>query len=46
MTPDEAGLYGFVVLVVLMFPKIPVGFVMAIVGFCWALPSWSPGTPP
>ena len=32
MTPTEAGIYGFVALVVLMFLKIPVGFVMALVG--------------
>ena len=32
MTPTEAGLYGFIVLVALMFLKIPVGFVMALVG--------------
>ncbi len=32
MTPTEAGIYGFVVLVALMFLKIPVGFVMALVG--------------
>ncbi len=33
MTPIAAGLWGFVLLVVLMFARIPVGFVMAIVGF-------------
>ena len=33
MTPVAAGLWGFVILVVLMFARIPVGFVMAIVGF-------------
>jgi len=33
MTPVTTGLLGFVVLVVLMFAQIPVGFVMAIVGF-------------
>ncbi|NTV54760.1 MAG: TRAP transporter large permease subunit, partial [Syntrophaceae bacterium] len=33
MTPTEAGLYGFVILIALMFLKIPVGFVMALVGF-------------
>ena len=32
MTPTEAGIIGFVALVVLMFLKIPVGFVMALVG--------------
>lgn len=33
MTPTAAGIIGFVVLVALMFLRIPVGFVMAIVGF-------------
>jgi len=33
MTPTEAGLYGSVVLIALMFLKIPVGFVMDLVGF-------------
>jgi C4-dicarboxylate transporter DctM subunit len=33
MTPTMMGLASFVVLVLLMFLKIPVGFVMAIVGF-------------
>jgi C4-dicarboxylate transporter DctM subunit len=33
MTPTMIGLTSFVVLVLLMFLKIPVGFVMAIVGF-------------
>ncbi|MFH1081733.1 MAG: TRAP transporter large permease [Pseudomonadota bacterium] len=33
MTPAIVGLASFVVLVLLMFLKIPVGFVMAIVGF-------------
>jgi C4-dicarboxylate transporter, DctM subunit len=33
MTPTLIGLLSFVVLVLLMFLKIPVGFVMAIVGF-------------
>ena len=33
MTPVTTGLLGFVVLVVLMFARIPVGFVMTIVGF-------------
>ena len=32
MTPITTGLLGFAVLVVLMFAKIPVGFVMTIVG--------------
>lgn len=32
MTPTEAGIYGFAILVALMFLKIPVGFVMALVG--------------
>ncbi|MCU0581837.1 MAG: TRAP transporter permease, partial [Syntrophales bacterium] len=34
MSPTEAGIIGFVVLVILMFLKMPVGFVMALVGFC------------
>lgn len=33
MTPTMMGLLGFVVLVALMFLRIPVGFVMALVGF-------------
>jgi tripartite ATP-independent transporter DctM subunit len=33
MTPTVMGFLGFVVLIFLMFMKIPVGFVMAIVGF-------------
>ena len=33
MSPTEAGIIGFVVLVCLMFMKMPVGFVMALVGF-------------
>jgi C4-dicarboxylate transporter DctM subunit len=33
MTPITAGILGFVVLIALMFLRIPVGFVMAIVGF-------------
>jgi len=33
MTPITIGLIGFVLLIVLMFARIPVGFVMAIVGF-------------
>jgi tripartite ATP-independent transporter DctM subunit len=32
MTPTEAGICGFAILVALMFLKIPVGFVMALVG--------------
>ena len=32
MTPTEAGIYGFLALVALMFLKVPVGFVMALVG--------------
>jgi C4-dicarboxylate transporter DctM subunit len=42
MTPVAAGLWGFVVLVVLMFARIPVGFVMTIVGFAGfgLLTSW------
>jgi len=32
MTPTDAGLYGLVVLIALMFLKIPVGFVMTLVG--------------
>jgi TRAP-type mannitol/chloroaromatic compound transport system permease large subunit len=42
MTPTEAGIYGFVALVALMFLKIPVGFVMARVGLLGfaALVSW------
>ena len=43
MTPVTAGLLGFAVLVTLMFARIPVGFVMAIVGFLGfgLLTSWS-----
>lgn len=43
MTPVTAGLLGFAVLVALMFARIPVGFVMAIVGFLGfgLLTSWS-----
>lgn len=33
MTPIAAGLLGFLLLIVLMFARIPVGFVMTIVGF-------------
>ena len=42
MTPTEAGITGFVALVALMFLKIPVGFVMALVGLVGfaALVSW------
>ncbi len=32
MTPTLAGIAGFVILIVLMFLRIPVGFVMAVVG--------------
>jgi len=32
MTPTETGIYGFLALVALMFLKVPVGFVMALVG--------------
>jgi tripartite ATP-independent transporter DctM subunit len=32
MTPTTAGIVGFLVLVILMFLRMPVGFVMAIVG--------------
>ncbi len=43
MTPIAAGLWGFVLLVILMFARIPVGFVMAIVGFVGfgLLTSWN-----
>ncbi len=42
MTPITAGLAGFVLLILLMFLRIPVGFTMAIVGFVGfgALVSW------
>lgn len=33
MTPITAGLAGFAILIILMFLRIPVGFVMAVVGF-------------
>jgi len=33
MTPITAGIIGFVILIALMFLRIPVGFVMALVGF-------------
>ena len=33
MTPITSGLIGLVLLIVLMFARIPVGFVMALVGF-------------
>ena len=44
MTPTMMGLLSFAVLVVLIFLKIPVGFVMAIVGFAGfgLLVSWTP----
>ena len=34
MSPTEAGIIGFLFLTILMFLKMPVGFVMALVGFC------------
>jgi C4-dicarboxylate transporter DctM subunit len=43
MTPIITGIVGFIVLVILMFLRIPVGFVMAVVGFLgfgW-LVSWN-----
>ena len=42
MTPVTAGLVGFAVLIVLMFARIPVGFVMTIVGLAGfaLLTSW------
>jgi tripartite ATP-independent transporter DctM subunit len=42
VTPITAGLAGFVLLILLMFLRIPVGFTMAIVGFVGfgALVSW------
>ncbi len=42
MTPTAVGILGFVVLVFLMFMRLPVGFVMAIVGILGfgALVSW------
>ncbi|MFO7568504.1 MAG: TRAP transporter large permease [Smithellaceae bacterium] len=33
MTPTMAGLAGFGILIILMFARMPIGFVMAIVGF-------------
>ncbi|MBM4271068.1 MAG: TRAP transporter large permease [Deltaproteobacteria bacterium] len=33
MTPVTSGITGFIILILLMFLRIPVGFVMAIVGF-------------
>jgi hypothetical protein len=33
MTPTTIGLMGFVILIALIFLRVPVGFVMAIVGF-------------
>jgi hypothetical protein len=33
MSPTMTGLIGFAVLIVLMFLRMPVGFVMAIVGY-------------
>ncbi len=33
MTPVAIGLWGFVLLFVLLFARVPVGFVMAVVGF-------------
>ncbi len=33
MSPTEAGIAGFIVLILLMFLKMPVGFAMALVGF-------------
>jgi membrane glycosyltransferase len=43
MTPTTIGLMGFVILIALIFLRIPVGFVMAIVGFtCFGyLVSWN-----
>jgi C4-dicarboxylate transporter DctM subunit len=43
MTPVATGLVGFLILVVLMFARIPVGFVMTIVGLLGFgfLTSWS-----
>jgi C4-dicarboxylate transporter DctM subunit len=43
MTPAITGLLGFVVLIVLMLARIPVGFVMTIVGFVGfgLLASWN-----
>ncbi|MCJ7833658.1 MAG: TRAP transporter permease, partial [Deltaproteobacteria bacterium] len=33
MTPTLTGIIGFVVLIIFMFLRMPVGFVMAIVGY-------------
>lgn len=43
MTPTTAGLIGFAALILLMFLRMPVGFVMALVGYLGfgALVSWS-----
>jgi len=43
MTPVAAGILGFIVLIALMLLRIPVGFVMAIIGFAGfgLLVSWS-----
>ncbi|HPC85654.1 MAG TPA: TRAP transporter large permease [Smithellaceae bacterium] len=43
MTPTATGLIGFAVLIVLMFLRMPVGFVMALVGYLGfgLLVSWS-----
>jgi tripartite ATP-independent transporter DctM subunit len=43
MTPTLTGLIGFAVLILLMFLRLPVGFVMAIVGYLGfgVLVSWS-----
>ena len=42
MTPISAGIVGFALLIALMFLRIPVAFVMAMVGFVgfWWLVSW------
>ncbi|HOG12149.1 MAG: TRAP transporter large permease [Smithellaceae bacterium] len=43
MTPTTTGLIGFAVLIILMFLRMPVGFVMALVGYLGfgVLVSWS-----
>jgi len=43
MTPTATGLIGFAVLIILMFLRMPVGFVMALVGYLGfgLLVSWS-----
>ena len=43
MTPTTTGLIGFAVLIILMFLRMPVGFVMALVGYLGfgLLVSWS-----